>query len=74
MKIAVIYNRESKSVINLFGMPNREKYGKKAIKRIVDGLKKYGHQVKALEGDKELIQNLKSLCPRYQGRTSRHGL
>lgn len=25
MRIAVVYNREGKSVINLFGMPNREK-------------------------------------------------
>jgi hypothetical protein len=40
MKIAVIYNRESKNVINLFGLPNLEKYGKIAIKRIVDSLKK----------------------------------
>jgi len=64
MKVAVIYNRDSKSVINLFGMPNREKYGKKAIKRIVDGLKKYGHQVTALEGDKDLIKNLEHFMPK----------
>ena len=64
MKIAVIYNRDSQSVINLFGMPNREKYGKKAIKRIVDGLKKYGHQVTPLEGDKDLINNLEHFMPK----------
>ena len=64
MKVAVIYNRDSQSVINLFGMPNREKYGKKAIKRIVDGLKKYGHQVTALEGDKDLINNLEHFMPK----------
>jgi len=27
LKIAIVYNRESKKVINLFGVPNREKYG-----------------------------------------------
>ena len=27
MKVAVVYNRDSKRVINLFGMPNREKIG-----------------------------------------------
>ena len=64
MKVAVIYNRDSQSVINLFGMPNREKYGKKAITRIVDALKKYGHQVTALEGDKDLINNLEHFMPR----------
>ena len=64
MKIAVIFNRESEKVINLFGLANREKYGKKAIKRIVDGLRKFGHQVKAFEGDKELITNLEGFMPR----------
>ena len=34
MKVAIVYNRESKRVINLFGLPNREKYGLAAIKRI----------------------------------------
>ncbi|MFH1437237.1 MAG: ATP-grasp domain-containing protein [Pseudomonadota bacterium] len=64
MKIAVVYNRDSKSVINLFGIPNREKYGKKSIQRIVDGLKQHGHQVKSLEGDKDLIKNLEEFMPR----------
>jgi D-alanine-D-alanine ligase len=64
MKIAVIYNRESKNVINIFGMMNREKYGKKSIKRIVDSLKKFGHQVITLEGDKELIPKLEEFMPR----------
>ena len=63
MKIAVVYNRESKSVINIFGVPNREKYGLKAIKRITDALKKAGHQVIAIEGDKALIQRLEEFMP-----------
>ena len=63
MKIAVVYNRMSKKVINLFGMPNREKYGLKSIKRITDALKKGGHQVIALEGDKDLIDNLEDFMP-----------
>ncbi len=63
MKIAVVYNRESKQVINLFGIPNREKYGLKSIKRIVDGLKKEKHQVIALEGDKDLVDKLEEFMP-----------
>lgn len=63
MKIAVVYNRESQKVINLFGLPNREKYGLKAIKRIVNCLKKGGHQVISLEGDKDLIDNLEDFMP-----------
>ncbi|MDH5542029.1 MAG: ATP-grasp domain-containing protein [Nitrospinota bacterium] len=64
MKIAVVYNRDSKSVINLFGTPNREKYGLKAIKRILDSLKKGGHQAIAVEGDKDLIKQLENFMPR----------
>jgi D-alanine-D-alanine ligase len=64
MKIAVIYNRDSKSVINLFGIPNREKYGQKSIQRIVTGLKAFGHQVEAFEGDKDLIGRLEEYMPR----------
>ena len=64
MKVAVIYNRESQKVINLFGVPNREKYGLAAIRRIVNSLKKGGHQAIALEGDKDLIDNLEDFMPR----------
>jgi D-alanine-D-alanine ligase len=64
MKVAIVYNRESNRVINLFGIPNREKYGLKAIKRIVDSLRKEGHQVQAFEGDKDLIDNLEHFMPR----------
>jgi D-alanine-D-alanine ligase len=63
MKIAVVYNRESKKVINLFGMPNREKYGLKAVKRITDSLKKGKHQVRAFEGDKDIIDKLEEFMP-----------
>lgn len=64
MKVAVVYNRESRSVINLFGTPSREKYGLKAIGRIVEGLKSHGHQVRAYEGDKDLVRNLEDFMPR----------
>ncbi|MGB2906390.1 MAG: ATP-grasp domain-containing protein [Candidatus Aminicenantaceae bacterium] len=64
MKIAVIYNRDSEKVINLFGIPNREKYGIKSINRIADSLKQYKHQVMAYEGDKDLINNLEEFMPR----------
>ncbi len=63
MKIAVVYNRESNSVINLFGAPNQEKIGLKTIKRIVDSLKSGGHQVIALEGDKDLVDKLEEFMP-----------
>lgn len=64
MKIAIVYNRDSKRVINLFGMPNQEKYGLKSIHRITTALEAGGHQVKAFEGDKDLIDNLEDFMPR----------
>jgi D-alanine-D-alanine ligase len=64
MKVAIVYNRDSKNVINLFGVPNRERIGLATIKRIAEGLRKGGHQVKALEGDKDLIDRLEEFMPR----------
>jgi len=64
MKVAIVYNRESQRVINLFGVPNREKYGLKSIKRIVDALRSGGHQVQTFEGDKDLIVSLERFMPR----------
>ncbi|MGD8898083.1 MAG: D-alanine--D-alanine ligase, partial [Acidobacteriota bacterium] len=64
MKVAIVYNRNSQSVINVFGMPNREKIGMKTIDRLADALRKGGHQVTAFEGDKDLIDKLEDFMPR----------
>jgi len=64
MKIAVVYNRESRNVINLFGMSNKERIGLETIKRITDALKKGGHSVIAFEGDKDLVDRLEHFMPR----------
>jgi D-alanine-D-alanine ligase len=64
MKIAIVYNRQSENVINLFGVPNKERIGLKTIKLISDGLKEGGHLVKDLEGDKDLIDKLEEYMPR----------
>lgn len=64
MKVAIVYNHYSKNVINLFGVPNREKIGMNTIKRLSDALRAGGHQVTALEGDKDLIEKLGEFMPR----------
>jgi D-alanine-D-alanine ligase len=64
VKVAVVYNHDSKQVINLFGQPNREKIGLKQIKRITDALREGGHQVTSFEGDKDLIDHLEEFMPR----------
>lgn len=64
MKVALVYNRQSKNVINVFGVPNREVMGRHIIQRIADGLKEGGHQVTSLEGDKDLVARLEEFMPR----------
>jgi D-alanine-D-alanine ligase len=64
MKVAIVYNRNSQNVINVFGMPNREKIGMKTIGRLADALRNGGHQVAAFEGDKDLIDKLEDFMPR----------
>ena len=63
MKIAIVYNRESQAVINLFGTLNREKYGLETIKKIKEALIAGGHQVKTFEGDKNIITKLEKFMP-----------
>ena len=63
MKIAIVFNRDSKRVINLFGVPNQERYGLQNIRRIANALSSGGHQVKSFEGDKDLIDNLENFMP-----------
>ena len=64
MKIAIVYNRDSQNVVNLFGIPNRERIGKKTIKRLADALRSHKHRVKTFEGDKDLIDRLEEFMPR----------
>lgn len=64
MKVAIVYNRDSEAVINLFGVPNREKIGLQTIRRIADALRSGGHSVATFEGDKDLIDKLEGFMPR----------
>jgi D-alanine-D-alanine ligase len=64
MRVAVVYNRESQNVINLFGLPNREIIGLQTIRRLTDALRKGGHRVTAIEGDKDLVDRLEEFMPR----------
>lgn len=63
MKVAIVYNKDSQAVINLFGVPNREKYGLQTINKIRDAIKAGGYQVKTFEGDKNIIRRLEEFMP-----------
>jgi len=64
MKIAIVYNHDFQNVINLFGIPNKERIGQNTIKRIANALRAGGHRVRAIEGDKDLINKLEEFMPR----------
>ncbi len=64
MKVVIVYNHDTRNVINLFGIPNREIIAKKTIDRIANALRSGSHQVKAFEGDKDLVDRLEEFMPR----------
>ena len=63
MKVAIVYNYQSRAVINLFGVPSREIYGIQTIELIQSALESGGHEVKSFEGDKDIIRQLEEFMP-----------
>ncbi|HLA84157.1 MAG TPA: ATP-grasp domain-containing protein [Thermoguttaceae bacterium] len=59
MKVAVVWNSEHGRVLALQGQPCPEKYGRKAVENVADGLRMGGHEVMMLEGDVTLLDNLR---------------
>lgn len=67
MKAAIIYNKgiaDENSVINVFGMQNREVYKPQVVERVAKSLEKGGHKVKVIDGNMHLVDNLKSFMPK----------
>ncbi len=68
MKIAIIYNRDSQAVINLFGLPNREKYGLKTIEMITEALVEGGIRSNPLKATRTSFMPWRILClPLFPG-------
>ena len=65
MKIAVVLDRDSRNVINLSGIPNREEIGLQTVRRLADVLKKCGPLVPAPPEVGRLERN--TLKPRVPG-------
>ena len=42
MKVAVVYNRDKKGIINVFGIQNREWYPEETIQKVVQALENVG--------------------------------
>ncbi|MBX7170802.1 MAG: ATP-grasp domain-containing protein [Pyrinomonadaceae bacterium] len=63
MKVAVVWNRSKKGVINQFGQPCPEKYGKKTVNLILEALREGGHEVELFEADRRLFSKLLVYMP-----------
>ena len=68
MKVAVVYNPNAKGIINVFGIQNREWYPQKTIDRVVDALRRGGHEVELVPGDRFLLSNLNKALPKLSRR------
>jgi D-alanine-D-alanine ligase len=67
LKVALIYNEKQidpNDVINVFGMPTKEHYSTKAVERVARALEKGGHNVKVIEGDIHIIDELREFMPK----------
>jgi D-alanine-D-alanine ligase len=68
VRIAVVYNPNAKGIINVFGIQNREWYPQETIDKIVSALKKNGHEVELIAGDRHLLTRLNKFLPRLSRR------
>jgi D-alanine-D-alanine ligase len=68
MKVAVVYNPDAKGIINVFGIQNREWYPQETIERVVRALKKGGHEVELIPGDRFLLSKINKVLPKLSRR------
>lgn len=66
MKVAVIYNKtkDVEGVINVFGMQNQETYNPKTVERVASALEKGSHNVRIIDGNINVIEQLQNFMPR----------
>ena len=66
MKVAVIYNKQQdvEGVINVFGMQNQETYNPQTVERVASSLEKGGHNVRIVDGNIKVIEQLEAFMPR----------
>ena len=64
MKVAIIYNKDLRSVINTFGIQNKEKYNPKTVKLVANALETAGHNVAIIDGNMNVIDSLQHFMPK----------
>ncbi len=68
MKVAVVYNRDKKGTINVFGMQNKEWYPEETIQKVIDALKAGGHTIELIPADRFLLTKLNHFLPKLSKR------
>jgi D-alanine-D-alanine ligase len=68
MRVAVVYNRDRKGTINVFGMQNREWYPEETIQKVVRALETGGHEVELIPADRFLLSRLNQFLPKLSKR------
>lgn len=63
MRVAVVWNDDHRGVINHFGQPCPEKYGRKTVESVVAALQEGNHDTLLCEGDKGLLATLERFMP-----------
>jgi D-alanine-D-alanine ligase len=67
LKVAVIFNKQEikdSDVINLFGMPTKERYRHQTIEMVASALESGGHNVRVIEGNMHVITELQNFMPK----------
>ena len=64
MKVAIIYNKDMQSVINTFGIQNKEKYNPKTVKLVATALESAGHNVAVIDGNMHVVESLQQYMPK----------
>jgi D-alanine-D-alanine ligase len=68
MHVAVVYNRDRKGTINVFGMQNKEWYPEETIQKVVKALEAGDHTVELIPADRHLLAKLNKFLPRLSKR------
>jgi D-alanine-D-alanine ligase len=66
MKVSVIYNKkefDESDVISRFGLINKEAYNPETVEKVAAALEKGGHNVRIIEGNKNVIETLQEFMP-----------
>ena len=68
MNVAVVYNKDHKGTINVFGMQNKEWYPEETIQNVVHALEAGGHTAELIPADRFLLTKLNKFLPKLSKR------